>query len=149
MLARCWLQNGCYSCREKLGTSKLQLGCKGGLGQLEDIYKGHRTHCMLQSPYDNPRFLADFLFILLYSQKIFVCCTSVVPGLAVIGSLTGSWHRVPQGADSCILDPQRCAHQQQHCLPGALHLAPVRGPTFFTLIFPAGTTETRTMRFHS
>lgn len=134
---RCWLQNGCYSCIKKLGTDKLQLGCKRGLGQLEDIYKGYCTRCIFC--FKVLRISLDFWFpiILLYSQNIvFFCCTFMVPGLAVVGSRTGSWHRVPQGADSCILDPQRCAHQQQHCLPGALHLAPARGPTFFALVFP-------------
>lgn len=64
------------------------------------------------------------IFALLTEGVFFFCCTSMVPGLAVVGSLTGSRHRVPQGADSRVLDAQRCAHQQQHCLPGALHLAP-------------------------
>lgn len=61
-------------------------------------------------------------------------CTSVVSGLAAIGSLTGSRQWVPQGADGRVLDPQRRTHQQQHCLPGALHPAPACGSTSFTLM---------------
>lgn len=63
-------------------------------------------------------------------------CTSVVSGLTAVGSLTGSRHRVPQGADGRVLDSQGCTHQQQHCLPGALHPAPACGSTSFTLMGP-------------
>lgn len=62
--------------------------------------------------------------------------TSVVSRLAAVGSLTGSRQRVPQGADGRVLDPQRSTHQQQHCLPGALHPAPNSGFTSFTLMPP-------------
>lgn len=60
-------------------------------------------------------------------------CTFVVSCLAAIGSLTGPRQRVPQGSDGRVLDPQRCTHQQQHRLPGALHPAPTSGSTSFTL----------------
>lgn len=70
--------------------------------------------------------------------------TSVVSGLAAVGSLTGSRQRVPQGADGCVLDPQRRTHQQQHRLPGALHPAPPSGSTSFTLTPPGRHTEKHT-----
>lgn len=73
-------------------------------------------------------------------------CTSVVSGLAAVGSLTGSRQRVPQGADGRVLDTQRRTHQQEHRLPGALHPAPPSGSTSFTLTPPG--THTHTMRFH-
>lgn len=128
----------CYSCIKKLGTGRLQLGCKGGFRSIRGylLYKGHCTRCIFWC-FKVLRLSLRFWFsvyVALLTEDLF-CSTSVVSGLAVVGSLTGSRHRVLQGADSCILDPQRCAHQQQHCLPGALHLAPAHGPTFFTLIF--------------
>ena len=80
--------------------------------------------------------------------------TSVVSGLAAVGSLTGSRQRVPQGPDGRVLDPQRRTHQQQHRLPGALHPAPPSGSTSFTLPPRGRHTHTHThkdrhtMRFH-
>ena len=47
--------------------------------------------------------------------------TSGLSGVAVEGSLAGSGEGVAQGPDGRVLNPQGRAHQQQHCLPGALH----------------------------
>lgn len=68
--------------------------------------------------------------------------TSEVSRLAAVGSLTRSRQRVPQGANGRVLDPQRRTHQQQHRLPGALHLAPTSGSTSFTLRPPGRQRDT-------
>lgn len=121
---RCWL-NGCYSRTKKLAAALQRRGW-GGV----NLRKSHTSFPILSKSLGYPSVLWFAVDLALGID------TSVVLELAAVGSLTGSRHRVPQGADSCVLDPQRCAHQQQHGLPGALHLAPARGPTFFTLMFP-------------